>query len=37
MGEDYHQDYARKNPAAYNAYRVGCGRDATLRVVWGGR
>ncbi|HEV2530713.1 peptide-methionine (S)-S-oxide reductase MsrA [Phenylobacterium sp.] len=37
MGEDYHQDYARKNPGAYNAYRVGCGRDATLRVVWGGR
>jgi peptide-methionine (S)-S-oxide reductase len=37
MGEDYHQDYARKNPAAYNNYRVGCGRDATLRVVWGGR
>lgn len=37
MGEDYHQDYARKNPAAYMAYRVGCGRDATLRVVWGGR
>jgi peptide-methionine (S)-S-oxide reductase len=35
MGEDYHQDYARKNPAAYMAYRVGCGRDATLRVVWG--
>jgi peptide-methionine (S)-S-oxide reductase len=37
MGEDYHQDYATKNPAAYNRYRVGCGRDATLKVVWGGR
>lgn len=37
MGEDYHQDYARKNPAAYNAYRVGCGRDAVLRAVWAGR
>lgn len=37
MGEDYHQDYARKNPGAYMAYRVGCGRDATLKVVWGGR
>ncbi|MDB5444242.1 MAG: peptide methionine sulfoxide reductase MsrA [Phenylobacterium sp.] len=37
MGEDYHQDYARKNPGAYMAYRVGCGRDAALKVVWGGR
>jgi len=37
MGEGYHQDYARKNPAAYNAYRVGCGRNAALKAVWGGR
>lgn len=37
VGEAYHQDYARKNPVAYNAYRVGCGRDAALRAVWGGR
>jgi peptide-methionine (S)-S-oxide reductase len=36
MGEGYHQDYARKNPAAYNTYRVGCGRDRTLKAVWGG-
>lgn len=35
MGEGYHQHYAEKNPAAYMAYRVGCGRDRTLRVVWG--
>lgn len=34
MGEAYHQDYARKNPAAYNAYRIGCGRDAALKAVW---
>jgi peptide-methionine (S)-S-oxide reductase len=33
--EDYHQDYAANNPAAYNAYRVGCGRDAALKAVWG--
>ena len=33
-GEAYHQDYARKNPAAYNAYRIGCGRDAALKAVW---
>ena len=37
MGEDYHQDYAHKNPAAYMRYRVGCGRDAALKAVWGGR
>ncbi|MFC3068238.1 peptide-methionine (S)-S-oxide reductase MsrA [Phenylobacterium soli] len=37
VGEDYHQDFAHKNPARYNAYRVGCGRDAVLRTVWGGR
>lgn len=37
IGEDYHQDYARKNPAAYNRYRVGCGRDAVLKAVWAGR
>lgn len=36
MGEGYHQNYAEKNPAAYMAYRVGCGRDRALRVVWGG-
>jgi peptide-methionine (S)-S-oxide reductase len=37
MGEAYHQDYARKNPAAYMAYRIGCGRDKALKVVWAGR
>jgi peptide-methionine (S)-S-oxide reductase len=37
MGEGYHQDYARKNPAAYAAYRIGCGRDAAIRAVWKGR
>jgi len=33
--EAYHQDYARRNPAHYNAYRRGCGKDARLRAVWG--
>jgi methionine-S-sulfoxide reductase len=33
--EAYHQDYARRNPAHYNAYRRGCGKDARLRQVWG--
>jgi len=37
MGEGYHQDYARKNPAAYGAYRIGCGRDAAIKAVWRGR
>jgi peptide-methionine (S)-S-oxide reductase len=33
--EAYHQDFAKKNPAHYERYRIGCGRDRTLRVVWG--
>jgi peptide-methionine (S)-S-oxide reductase len=37
MAEAYHQDYARKNAAAYDAYRVGCGRDRKLKAVWAGR
>jgi peptide-methionine (S)-S-oxide reductase len=35
--EAYHQDYARRHPAAYNRYRVGCGKDARLRQIWGAR
>ena len=35
--EAYHQDYARKNPAQYNAYKVGCGRERALKAVWAGR
>jgi peptide-methionine (S)-S-oxide reductase len=34
--EAEHQDYARRNPERYAAYRRGCGRDAILRRVWGG-
>ena len=33
--EGYHQDYYRKNPAHYAAYRKGCGRDARLHKLWG--
>jgi peptide-methionine (S)-S-oxide reductase len=33
--EDYHQDYAAKNPVRYKFYRTSCGRDARLRKVWG--
>ena len=32
--ENYHQDYARKNPAQYRFYRYGCGRDARLHDIW---
>ncbi len=35
--EAYHQDFAKKNPGHYERYRVGCGRDRVLKVVWGGR
>ncbi|MCB1538391.1 MAG: peptide-methionine (S)-S-oxide reductase MsrA [Rhodospirillales bacterium] len=34
--EDYHQDYYKKNPAAYAAYRVGCGRDIKHAAIWAG-
>ncbi|MEK7348263.1 MAG: peptide-methionine (S)-S-oxide reductase MsrA [Candidatus Eisenbacteria bacterium] len=33
--EEYHQDYYKKNPAHYQAYRLGCGRDRRLRELWG--
>jgi len=33
--EDYHQDYYKKNPGEYRAYRLGCGRDARLKALWG--
>ena len=32
--EEYHQDYARKNPARYKAYRTGSGRDRYLKKIW---
>ena len=35
--EAYHQDFAKKNPARYNAYKVGCGRERALKAVWAGR
>jgi peptide-methionine (S)-S-oxide reductase len=33
--EEYHQMFYKKNPAHYNAYRVGCRRDERLRQLWG--
>ena len=35
--EGYHQDFYKKNPAHYERYRIGCGRDRVLKVIWGGR
>lgn len=34
VAEEYHRDYARRNPARYAAYRAACGRDRVLRQVW---
>jgi peptide-methionine (S)-S-oxide reductase len=33
--EEYHQQFYKKNPARYEAYRIGCRRDARLRQLWG--
>ncbi|WP_277093000.1 peptide-methionine (S)-S-oxide reductase MsrA [Alicyclobacillus mali (ex Roth et al. 2021)] len=33
--EAYHQDFYRKQPEHYRAYRSGSGRDAFLQRVWG--
>ena len=33
--EEYHQDYYKKNPMEYKAYRMGCRRDARLEELWG--
>ena len=33
--EDYHQEYAKKNPFRYGLYRKGCGRDELLQQIWG--
>lgn len=35
MAEEYHQDYAKKNPEKYALYRYKCGRDARLKALWG--
>ena len=35
IAEEYHQDFAVKNPLRYNFYRTSCGRDNRLKKVWG--
>jgi peptide-methionine (S)-S-oxide reductase len=33
--ESYHQDYYKKSPIRYRAYRWNCGRDSRLEELWG--
>lgn len=35
VAEVYHQDFYKTNPAHYQRYRKGCGRDARLAALWG--
>jgi methionine-S-sulfoxide reductase len=34
--EQYHQDFHVTNPARYQSYRLGCGRDRRVAEVWAG-
>ncbi|PYR15669.1 MAG: hypothetical protein DMF94_31210 [Acidobacteria bacterium] len=34
-GEEDHQHFYKTHAAQYRMYRVGCGRDARLRELWG--
>ncbi len=36
VAEEYHQDYYKKNPTAYEHYRGGSGRDQFLEKTWAG-
>jgi len=33
--EDYHQNYYKENKLQYIYYRLGCGRDARIKQLWG--
>ena len=33
--EEYHQQFYKKNPERYEAYRIACGRDSRLNELWG--
>jgi peptide-methionine (S)-S-oxide reductase len=37
VAEEYHQDFYKKNPAHYQRYRTGCGRDRRLDAIWGAK
>jgi len=34
LAHQEYQDYAKKNREAYEKYRIGCGRDRRLVVIW---
>lgn len=34
-GEEYHQDYYKKNASHYNRYKVGSGRAGFIDKIWG--
>lgn len=34
-GEEYHQDYYKKNPLHYQSYRIGSGRAVFIKEHWG--
>lgn len=34
--EDYHQDFAKRNPIKYKYYRYRCGRDQFIKSTWAG-
>ncbi|MBA2320211.1 MAG: peptide-methionine (S)-S-oxide reductase MsrA [Deltaproteobacteria bacterium] len=36
VAEAYHQDFYKTNPAHYQRYRTGCGRDAKVDALWSG-
>lgn len=33
--EEYHQNYAKKNPVQYKLYEIGSGRKSRLNKLWG--
>ncbi len=33
--ENYHQDFHVTTPGRYESYRLGCGRDAKVALLWG--
>ena len=34
VAEDYHQDFYKKNPIRYTAYKMGCKREHRLNTIW---
>jgi peptide-methionine (S)-S-oxide reductase len=34
LAEDYHQDYYKKNTVSYSYYRLSCGRDKRVEMLW---